>query len=377
MKTLRPVLALAVLALAATGCKGARPVSQETNEAPRATLFPHDRHGGFECVDCHTGIPKSVKLGESPLPGRAKCEECHEIGNPQDEQSKKARAAADELGKTRPPREYQITMNHQDHLGRIQEKDITKLCQTCHQQLLNPGPAVDVTPPMSSCTACHHHKQAVAEARCSPCHVSLRRYPLKPIEQLAGFSHQGNWIREHRDIAKNGAETCAQCHDQTYCSQCHANATVPFRPEVRWPERVQTDFIHRGDYVSRHQIEAAAQPGSCRKCHGSYFCDSCHREQNLSPRTNATGRRVNNPHPEGWARPGSGEFHGTAARQNIVTCAGCHDQGSASICVSCHRSVAPGQAGIGGSPHPPGYGNKHPRSDIPKNGACVACHTRG
>jgi hypothetical protein len=378
MKTLRLLLAAALTASGLTACKNVRPVSQATHEGPRVTLFPHQKHGGFDCVDCHTGIPKSTRLGQAALPGVAKCEECHEVKNPTDDQSRKVRAAADLLSQPREPRDYQITMNHAVHLPRIKEKEITKLCQTCHRDLLEPGPAKDVTPPMAACTACHEHAQAVAQARCSPCHVSLRAYPLKPIEALATFSHQGNWIREHGNVAKGGAGTCAQCHDQTYCSNCHANATVPFRPEVKWPERVTTDFIHRSDFVSRHQIEAGADPASCRKCHGSYFCDSCHKAQDLSPRTrDVPGRTLNNPHPDGWARRGGTEFHGDRARQNIVTCAACHDQGANSICIGCHNSRGPGLPGPGGNPHPPGYASKHPRADIPKGSACLACHRGG
>lgn len=373
MNALRLLVVAALATALATGCKNARPVSPETHEAPRATLFTHEKHGGFDCVDCHTGIPKAQKLGEAKLPTVVKCEECHpDIGNPTDEATRKAAAAAAAIGKGAKP-EYQISFNHEDHLKRIKTKEINQACATCHKELPEAGKVRDVTPPMEACTSCHHHEQEVAQARCTPCHVSLRAYPLKPLEAIAAMSHQGNWIREHRNVAKNGAETCAQCHDQTYCANCHANATVPVRPEIRFPERVEADFIHRADYVSRHQIEASADPASCRKCHGSFFCDSCHQAQGISSgKTLGTGR---NPHPIGWAndRSKGAEFHGTAARNNIVACAGCHDQGPASICVNCHR--VPGIAGV--NIHPSSFMSKHTHADISKNGMCRACHTNG
>jgi hypothetical protein len=356
MKTVRLFMLAALASGAITACKGARPVGTPA-ETPRATSFTHVKHESIDCTDCHGDVAKSTKLGQAALPGAAKCEECHE--------AKAADAPGQAIRDLRPrgSTEYQITFNHADHLGRIKDKTP---CATCHkaENLPEPGPARDWAPPMSACTACHYHAQEVAEARCQPCHVSLRRYPLKPIEALAGFSHQGNFVREHRNIAKNSAATCAQCHDQTYCANCHANATVPFRPEIRFPERVESNFIHRSDYVSRHMIEAQSDPASCRKCHGSFFCESCHQEQNVARRSLSVNPR--NPHPPGWT---ARDQHGRAARQNIVSCAGCHDQGAAANCVLCHRS-----GGIGGNPHPPGFSSQHPRSDIQTNAMCRVCH---
>jgi hypothetical protein len=304
-----------------------------------------------------------------------KCEECHpDLAKPADETTRKAAASAAAIGQG-PAREYQISFNHEDHLKRIKTKEVNQACAACHKELPETGKLRDVTPAMETCTACHYHQEEVAVAKCSPCHVSLRRYPLKPVEAIAAMSHQGNWIREHGTPAKNGAETCAQCHDQTYCANCHANATVAMRPEIRFPERIESDFIHRGDYVGRHQIEAAADPASCRKCHGSFFCDSCHTAQNVSPRNGLAGGSPHNPHPIGWANDKSrgADFHGTAARNNIVGCAGCHDQGPAAICVKCHS--VPGSVGV--NIHPSSFMSKHTHDDIRKNSMCRACHLNG
>ncbi len=378
MQTFRVLLAAAFATGLLAACKSASPVSADTHESPRATLFPHDKHGGFDCVDCHTGIPSSTKLGEATPPGIAKCEECHpDVRKPADESTRKVADVVASLER-REPRDYQISINHAEHLSRIKTKEANDACRTCHkdEQLPQEGVTRSTSPQMQACTACHYHTQEVAEARCTPCHVSLRRYPLKPIEALAGFSHRGNFVREHGRLAKNTAETCAQCHDQTYCAKCHANATVPFRAEIQFPEKVETDFIHRGDYVSRHQIEAAADPSSCRKCHGSFFCDSCHTQQNISHRNSVAGGTPHNPHPQGWGtdRSAGVNFHGTAARQNILLCAGCHDQaGPANLCVSCHQ--VGGFANV--NPHPPSFLSKHTHSDIRKNGMCIACHKTG
>ena len=131
---------------------------------------------------------------------------------------------------------------------------------------------------MASCTACHHHQQEFADARCKPCHTDLKGY--KPE---TAFKHAGNWLAMHGALARPSAESCAQCHDQTYCASCHSPATTPARLETIFPERVEQSYIHRGDYVSRHMVDAAANPASCRSCHGSPFCDACHAANGFSP----------------------------------------------------------------------------------------------
>jgi Cytochrome c7 and related cytochrome c len=345
MKTARILLPSLLAALAACSLRPAPP--REQARAP--TTFPHEKHGGFECTDCHTSTIKSTALGDAKLPGTAKCEECHE--------RKTAADKARYTPPTRPARQYELRFDHAAHLKRVPKAD----CGACHKELPGPGEPWKATPPMATCTACHNHAVDFAEARCTPCHVSLKRFPLLPVTELA---HQGNWLKEHGKLASGSAESCAACHEQTHCAQCHTPATGPMRPEIRFPEKVESDFIHRADFLSRHQIEAQANPASCRKCHGSYFCDSCHTEQGLTSRAPVVDLR--NPHAEpDWLTKGSGNFHGDAARANIVSCAGCHDQGATANCVLCHRSG--GAAGV--NIHPPGF----KRTDKTKP-MCRACH---
>jgi hypothetical protein len=218
-----------------------------------------------------------------------------------------------------------------------------------------------MAPPMDACLSCHEHKQEYSAGRCGGCHLDLRKYRLEP---LSTFSHQGDFVRELGASARATAETCAQCHEQTFCSDCHAK-TVSTKIEVKFPERVDSYFIHRNDFISRHAVEAQAEPATCRRCHGSSFCENCHQAQNLTP----FGSNPRDPHPSGWSFPGSANFHGTAARRDILSCAGCHDQGAQSICVDCHKV-----GGVGGNPHPPGWEARHGRDEMMHNGMCHACH---
>ncbi len=330
---------LAALALAAAGCAaGSKPVAKEK----AAPMFTHAAHKDVAaCEDCHQGIAQATSLKQRHIPTTEKCKECHE----------------DKTAPAPSAIEPHLTFSHADHL-----KKVNGDCTKCHVQLPEPNQDRIPVPPMASCTACHYHATEFAQARCQPCHVDLKRFPLRPV---TAYAHQGDYRRTHGMMAQTSAATCMVCHDQTYCAECHGATTRPFKPDFQFPETVQADFIHRGDYVSRHQIDAASDPGSCRKCHGSGFCDSCHRANNLSQ----VSANPKDPHPQGWLAQ-----HGREARLNIVRCAGCHDQGPRTICIGCH-SVAGVRSGQAPSPHPPGFTSRHSPADWAGNSMCRICHT--
>lgn len=338
------------LALAGAAC-GLRPATETAAKDP-AYVFPHSTHvdSDVACIECHASIPKAEKLEQGvrhvaipPSPSkRPACQDCHDTDP---ELKIPARA-----------REFRLRFSHAYHVERVGGD-----CKRCHTALTEPGDTQPKIPAMEICTSCHKHQMDFAQAACRPCHVDLRG--LKPE---TAFKHEGNWLRAHGPLARPSAETCAQCHDQTYCTACHSAATAPMRPSILYPERVDRTFIHRGDYVSRHRVDAQANPADCRRCHGSGFCDACHEQQGLTKFADTT----RDPHPAGWATPGNRPFHGDAARRNIATCAGCHDQGADATCVFCHRV-----GGIAGSnPHPGKFLSAHDRGDVADNAMCRACH---
>jgi cytochrome c7-like protein len=341
-----PRLHLLVLAALATACT-ARESRPPAAENPKYA-FPHGTHvdAGLSCTTCHGDVAQATSVAAAPhvrLPSgdAAKaCTPCHE-----------------QVPAAPPPRrvERTITFSHAQHLPYVKGD-----CARCHTALVEAGADRAPVPPMSACTSCHAHAQDYAEARCQPCHVDLKRYPLKPV---ADFKHAGDFLRTHAQMARSSAASCAACHEQTSCAECHAATTRPFKPDVQWPERVGASFIHRGDYVSRHTLDFRADPASCRRCHGSASCDACHAEVGVSQRTATSGGRT--PHPPGWA---AGLVHGAAARQDILSCAACHDQGARSTCVSCHRTV---------DPHPSGWAQRHNKTtDVVANSMCRTCHTQ-
>jgi hypothetical protein len=63
--------------------------------------------------------------------------------------------------------------------------------------------------------------------------------------------------------------------------------------------------------------------------------------------------------------------HAQAARRDIASCAGCHDQGGQAVCVTCHGGTSPA---LRINPHPQKFLSKHDLGDVSKNDMCRVCH---
>jgi hypothetical protein len=347
------VVAAAMLAAACN----LKPQSEKVVKQDPPFVFPHAPHveGDVDCLLCHGGIDQATKLDANvrhvKLPAKiSKTDECSGCHDTEPKVTVPARHQP-----------FRLSFSHADHVSRVKGN-----CKACHDPATLPdkGGKEYGYPAMAKCTACHNHQADYNQARCTPCHTDLKG--LVPVQT---YAHQGDWLRLHGQFAKPVAASCAQCHDQTYCNECHSAQTAPALPSVIYPEEVERAFIHRGDYVSRHFIDARAQPENCRRCHGSGFCDACHQLNGVSD-ANAL-RQV---HPAGWGNPGSAKFHGDAARRDILQCAGCHDQGPAAICVGCHREGSPITQGLGpNGPHPSAFVSAH-RGENKTKGICAACH---
>jgi hypothetical protein len=353
MKTRIPVL---LLVAATAACSGYKAVPESAPAMP-AYAFPHSPHvdADVPCAACHD-LSKATKLDPAvrhvKIPANVTktkpCSDCHD-SEPKWKLPARQRA-------------YRVSFDHADHLKRMKD------CKQCHQKLPETGDTAPSTPPMAACTACHHHQQEFSQARCMPCHVDLKGY--KPV---TAFRHEGAWLATHGSLARPTAESCAACHDQTYCVACHSPATAPMRVEIIFPERVQAAYIHRGDYVSRHMVDANANPQSCRSCHGSPFCDTCHAANGFSP--SATGAKIRPlSHAAGWVNLVDGGKHRQEARRDISNCAACHDQtGPTNTCLGCHKVGGSADKGKNG-PHPKAFLDKHTLSDVSKNDMCKQCH---
>lgn len=321
---------------------------------PAPARFPHRLHlvelkcgkpGEPECLKCNGCHTPRQRERIHKLPGVALCQRCHE-----DDTEGLARVIA-----AKPDRPFgHIEFDHDRHL---EMGPIEGQCVPCHAGVVEKGkPNV---PPMSRCLSCHEHEKEFREGQCSPCHGAA---DLSKVLPQTFMSHQGAFMRRHGTLARLNEPLCSACHAQSDCDDCH-DMTQILTVEQRQPERIQRQFVHRGDFMVRHAIEAQSQPSRCVRCHEPETCDSCHIQRGVS------GNRVDgrNPHPPGWVgtNTGASTFHGQAARRDILLCASCHDQGPATNCIRCHRV-----GGYGGNPHPSGWRSLRSVHDT----MCQYCH---
>jgi hypothetical protein len=256
---------------------------------------------------------------------------------------------------TKPPRvSGPIRFDHDQHLAL---RDVGGQCVKCHAGVVEKGRPT--LPAMAQCFSCHEHEKQWKQATCAPCHA---RADLERTLPQTFLQHDENFIRRHGVAARQETRLCQSCHSEAQCDSCH-DVTQGLAVERRRPEQIERHFVHRGDFVVRHAIEAQSESARCARCHSVESCDSCHVARGVS------GNRVNgrNPHPPGWVTtdPNGKSLHGRDARRDIVLCASCHEQGSATNCIRCHKV-----GGSGGNPHPGGWKSSQSKS----SGTCRYCH---
>lgn len=327
--------------------------------SPTRVRFPHELHLAglncgtkeqpecLSCASCHD--PKRESAGFA-LPELSTCTKCHQ-------QSETAKLAT-----LRPPPPAPVALaqairfSHEQHLGMNEVKGQCVPCHSLGTALQRASPSF---PAMSTCLSCHYHQKEFDAPRCVNCHAQADLPKLKPETFLR---HDIGFARHHGAQARMHEKTCAECHAQQQCDDCH-NADSPLSFAVRNPERASLDSIHPPGFATHHSVDARAEPARCLTCHSVPSCDACHVRNGVSG--NAFEGR--NPHPPQWvsASPAGANSHGRAARRDIVACAACHDQGPATNCIRCHQV-----GGFGGNPHPRGWQSARSANDS----MCRYCH---
>ncbi len=313
-------------------------------------LFAHGPHlaRGSSCTDCHGG---GADHEADLMPSEESCRSCHDD------------PARDRCGychsEPSAPRGYErpVASIRFDHAGH--EAPRQGECVQCHNGERRALAVFEPqSPVMSNCTdGCHAEEMRGME--CLACHRDLGRYRLG---DLVTIGHPPGFGRDHATAARTDNALCAQCHEPNFCGDCHtASPGLPL--EVLEATRVYRELVHRGDFQSRHAIEADLERGTCTRCHGTSFCDDCHRLSGVGG-----GVAAGSPHPPGWLDPASPFGHARSARRDLLSCVACHESDAESRCVPCHRV-----GGVAASPHPPGFGGGQ---DPLAHGVCRACHVR-
>jgi hypothetical protein len=156
--------------------------------------------------------------------------------------------------------------------------------------------------------------------------------------------HPSGYERSHEVDASTQRLDCASCHTKKYCSDCHQG-------EGR-------RRYHPPNFVQRHAPESYGRQQNCSSCHNpTLFCKSCHQESGLGA-SGALNTAFHNAQPN-WLIQ-----HARAARQELQSCATCHQQND---CTRCHS-----QRGWGISPHGPGFNARAMAARSPST--CRVCH---
>ena len=156
--------------------------------------------------------------------------------------------------------------------------------------------------------------------------------------------HEADFRTNHRTAAAVSAQSCSGCHEQRFCSDCHAGEG--------------SRRFHKANFVQRHAADSYGRETQCASCHNTeLFCRSCHRESGLGAR----GRLDVAFHD---AQPQWLLQHDRAARQALQSCATCHAQRD---CLTCHSTI-----GWGVNPHGPGF--RAERAASRNATQCLLCH---
>lgn len=158
--------------------------------------------------------------------------------------------------------------------------------------------------------------------------------------------HQSGFLKAHGMVAASGELSCAGCHSQRFCADCHAGERVTRR-------------YHPANFLATHAPQAYGREVDCTTCHSTEaFCRSCHRQAGIAAKTNARSTVFHNAQPL-WLLQ-----HGRAARQDLPSCTTCHQQ---TYCMQCHSDL-----GARINPHGPGFNATAMSSRNPQ--LCLMCH---
>jgi hypothetical protein len=120
------------------------------------------------------------------------------------------------------------------------------------------------------------HPEALGRGRptCTECHEARTE-----TFNYQRFNHDPFFMENHRQLTRQGEAACTMCHGVSFCNDCHVTRSE-LRPSIKEQTETYRRMPHRGEYLSRHQIEGRIDPISCFRCHGNpksaRTCAPCH-----------------------------------------------------------------------------------------------------
>jgi hypothetical protein len=194
-------------------------------------------------------------------------------------------------------------------------------------------------------------------SECSDCHKGEGIAP----------NHVGDWARSHRVLASKAGNNCAQCHDQSWCLDCHQGGGINADLSTATFGRDYIPKSHRSDFVTIHPIKALDNPQNCYRCHDQKYCNSCH-DRFPKGSLRIKSHLMQGPNHQGY--PAASSEHASEARRNLQSCQACHPEGD--VCIQCHSKRSNGG---GTNPHPRNWRSiKNNYLDKVGNRGCTKCH---
>ena len=389
----------------------AAPPQDRFQHAKHATLFP-------TCLTCHAGV---VEAGQPLWPDPVQCTSCHD-GAVRPRVTWEPRAG---------PRAGNLRFTHATHERAMVAKNpsdstVTRDCAACHNERGAPRMAVR-NAVVGRCMDCHGLQAPHFElpsATCATCHVPLAeaagltpedvaRFPRPRTHDAPGFAFGGH-ARDARGPGPAGtpqavAASCATCHAQNFCADCHVNA--PELPEIRalavdarvpaYTAAIRAPPSHASPgFLRTHGRDAQQRAvATCANCHTQQSCATCH--VGVPPRAiaalpqagpgRAAGALLVRTPPPSHTR----EFidrHGPEASARPATCESCHVRAQ---CLDCHRpdgaaqsdglqraasgrqqaaSASQSAGGRRSGFHPSAFLTRHPSSAYAREANCSDCH---
>jgi len=140
----------------------------------------------------------------------------------------------------------------------------------------------------ATCTACH------SQSECVDCHQGV----VKPMD-----FHPGNYLLAHVVDARRGRPDCSACHRfETFCVGCHEREGLGTRGNPGFDPVAPATRFHPPNWSSPqpdrtlnlHAQDARRNIGTCASCHREEDCTQCHSAE--------PGNMVKaSPHPSGWS----------------------------------------------------------------------------
>ena len=137
--------------------------------------------------------------------------------------------------------------------------------------------ACSLLSPETSVARTHPQELGNGRPMCTECHENE---PMKGSNKLYGsLNHTPAFVKDHKFAANQDIQSCATCHSQSSCSDCHTGKGV-VSPAIKLADRPDRMSPHRGGYLAIHRIEGKLDPTGCFKCHGranNQICTTCHK----------------------------------------------------------------------------------------------------